>query len=42
VTACLFAVTPTKVSPSEVKATIDGVVFIPSSFWMTLGVPLST
>src|ERR1700733_16230499 len=37
VTAWRFAGWPTSRSPSSVKATIDGVVRIPSAFSMTLG-----
>src|ERR1700739_4061027 len=38
VTAWRFAGWPTRRSPSSVKATIDGVVRIPSAFSMTFGV----
>src|SRR5688572_7357251 len=38
VTACRFAGCPTSCSPSELKATIEGVVRMPSAFSMTLGV----
>src|SRR5580698_3372781 len=38
VTAWRFADWPTRRSPSSVKATIDGVVRIPSAFSMTFGV----
>src|SRR5688572_812274 len=37
VTACRFAGCPTSCSPSALKATIDGVVRIPSAFSMTFG-----
>jgi hypothetical protein len=38
VTACRLAGWPTRRSPSSVKATIDGVVRMPSAFSMTFGV----
>src|SRR5690554_3239566 len=41
VTAWRFAVSPTRVSPSLVKATTDGVVRKPSAFAMTVGSPPS-
>jgi hypothetical protein len=41
VTPWRFAGRPTSFSPSSVKATIDGVVFIPSALTMTLGWPPS-
>src|SRR5512143_201158 len=37
VTACRLAGSPTMISPSSVKGTIDGVVRMPSAFSMTLG-----
>src|SRR4029453_19567014 len=37
VTACPLAGTPTSLSPSSVKATIEGVVLEPSAFSSTLG-----
>ena len=42
VTACLFAGSPTILSPSLVKATTDGVVLIPSAFVITCGSPPSS
>ena len=41
VTACLFAVTPTNLSFSLVKATTLGVVLAPSEFAITTGCPPS-
>jgi len=35
--ACLFAGSPTFLSPFSVKATIDGVVLLPSLFGITTG-----
>src|SRR5690606_6256122 len=37
VTACLFAGSPTFLSPSSVNATIEGVVLFPSALGMTTG-----
>ncbi len=41
VIACLFAVSPTNLSPLFVKATMDGVVLFPSAFGITTGSPPS-
>ena len=41
VTACLFAVIPTRRSPSFVKATTEGVVRLPSEFGITVALPPS-
>ena len=41
VTACLFAGSPTILSPSFVNATTDGVVLIPSLFAIIWGSPPS-
>ena len=41
VTACLFAGSPTSLSPFLVNATTDGVVLIPSAFGITTGFPPS-
>ena len=41
VTACLFAVIPTRRSPSLVKATTEGVVLLPSELGITVALPPS-
>src|SRR6185503_5678365 len=41
VTAWRFAGAPTRISPSSMYATTDGVVRAPSEFSMTLGAPFS-
>ncbi len=41
VTACLFAVSPTNLSPSFLKPTTDGVVLMPSALAITVGSPPS-
>jgi hypothetical protein len=41
VTACLFAGSPTSLSPFFVNATTDGVVLEPSALAITVGLPPS-
>src|SRR5215204_6217193 len=41
VTACRLAGAPTRISPSSIYATIEGVVRAPSEFSMTFGLPPS-
>src|SRR6478609_3482909 len=41
VTACRLAGAPTRISPSSMYATIEGVVRAPSEFSITLGLPPS-
>ena len=40
-TACLFAISPTSLSPSFAKPTTEGVVLIPSALAITTGSPPS-
>ena len=42
ITACRFAICPTRRSPVLETATIDGVVRLPSAFSTTFGCPPST
>ena len=41
VTACLFATSPTRISPFLAKATTEGVVLCPSELTITVGCPPS-